>query len=260
MFILSLFAALSLLFPKSDLQTRDISYESEGTKLKGYLVFDKSIEGKRPGVLVVHEWYGHNDYARKRAEMLAELGYVALALDMYGDGKTADHPKDAGKFAGEVSGNMPVMKARFMAALEELRKDPQVDTERIGAIGYCFGGGVVLQMARAGIPLKGVVSFHGSLGTSAPAQKDAVKAKILVCNGADDSFISAEAIAAFKDEMDKAGADYKFISYEGAIHSFTNPRSTEIGKKYGIQVAYNEKADKESWNEMKGFFAEIFKK
>jgi len=240
------------------IETRDFTYEADGVKLKGHIASDGSIKGKRPGVLVVHEWYGHNEYARKRADMLAELGYVALAVDMYGDGKTAEHPQDAGKFAGEVTSNMPAMEARFTAALNELKKDPNVDAEQVAAIGYCFGGGVVLHMARTGAPLKGVVSFHGSLATSKPAEKGAVKAKVLVCNGADDSFISAEAIANFKKEMDNAGADYTFISYEGAIHSFTNPSSTEIGKKYDIKVAYNEKADKESWSEMQSFLKRVF--
>jgi dienelactone hydrolase len=257
MFIWTIFFSF-LLTMHGKIETRDFTYEADGVKLKGYLAYDKSIEGKRPGVLVVHEWYGHNDYARRRAEMLAELGYVALALDMYGDGKTADHPKDAGKFAGEVMSNMTAMQARFNAALEVLRKDDHVDADNLAAIGYCFGGGVVLNMARSGSPLKGVVSFHGSLGTATPAEKGKVKAKVLVCNGADDSFVSQEAIENFRKEMDAAGVDYQFISYEKAIHSFTNPASTEIGKKYGIQVAYNKEADEKSWKDMQDFFREIF--
>ncbi|MDH4069477.1 MAG: dienelactone hydrolase family protein [Ignavibacteria bacterium] len=250
--------ALGVTMSHAKVKTKDITYEAEGVKLKGYLAFDDAIEGKRPGILVVHEWYGHNDYARKRAEMLAGLGYVAFALDMYGDGKLATHPEDAGKFAGEVMSNMPAMKARFNAALAELKKDPHVDSGKIGAIGYCFGGGVVLNMARSGASLRGVVSFHGSLGTPAPAEKGNVKTKILVCNGADDSFVSSDAIAAFKKEMNEAGADYRFVQYENAIHSFTNPGSTEIGKKFGLNIGYNEKADKQSWDDMKEFFTSVF--
>ena len=239
---------------------REVEYSTDGVTLKGYIAYDdKSIE-KRPGVLVVHEWWGHNEYTRKRAGMLAELGYIALAVDMYGDGKTADHPEDAGKFAGEVMKNLPAMKARFMAALDFLKKNDTVDTARIGAIGYCFGGGVVLAMAREGLDLKGVVSFHGSLAAQTPAEKGKVKAKILVCNGADDKFVSAEGIKNFKEEMRAAGADFKFINYPGAIHGFTNPAATAMGKKFEIPIAYNEKADKKSWRDMQGFFRKVFKK
>ena len=258
MLIIPLLLALGLLHP--DIQTKEFMYEADGIRLKGYLAYDAEIEGKRPGVLVVHEWWGHNEYARKRARMLAELGYVALAVDMFGDGKTADHPKDAGKFAGEVMSNMPAMTARFNAALEVLKKDPNVDAGEIAAIGYCFGGGVVLQMARSGAPLRGVVSFHGSLATANPAEKGAVKARILVCNGADDSFVPPESIKGFKEEMDKAGAQYVFKSYEGAIHSFTNPSATETGKKFDMKVAYNKEADEKSWEDMKEFFKGIFAK
>jgi len=244
----------------SGLETKTIEYTANGVAMKGYLAYEKHSDAKRPGVLVVHEWWGHNDYARRRAEMLAELGFVALAVDMYGDGKNAGHPDDAGKFAGEVSKNMPVMRARFLAALEVLKTDPHVDHANIAAIGYCFGGSVVLNMARAGVDLKGVVSFHGSLGTSTPAEKGKVKAKVLVCNGAEDKFISDEDIKKFKEEMESARVSYKFTSYEGAIHSFTNPAASEIGKKFGLAVAYKAAADKKSWTDMQEFFNEIFKK
>jgi len=239
----------------ADIRTREVTYEADGVQLRGFIAFDDAPAGKRPGILIVHEWWGQNQYARDRAKMLASLGYVAMAVDMYGDGKTADHPEDAMRFSSAVSGNMPVMQGRFNAALAVLSADPRVDPDRIGAIGYCFGGGVVLNMARSGAPLKVVVSFHGSLGTSHPAHKGDVKAKLLVCNGADDTFVSADAIAAFRKEMDDAGVDYRFVQYEGAIHSFTNPASTELGKKFGLAMAYNEKADKESWAVMKEFFS-----
>jgi dienelactone hydrolase len=210
-------------------------------------------------VLVVHEWWGHDAYARKRARMLAELGYTALAVDMYGDGKTADHPDDAGKFAGEVRKNMPVAEARFKAAMELLQSQPGVEGDAIAAIGYCFGGGVVLEMARRGVDLKGVASFHGSLGTAEPAQPGKVKAKMLVFNGNDDPFTKPEQVAAFKQEMDAAGVDYQFIGYPGAKHSFTNPGADSFGQKFNLPLEYNAEADKQSWNELQNFFNRIFR-
>lgn len=239
---------------------KQVEYAAGGVTLKGYIAYDDKLTIKRPGILVVHEWWGLNDHARKRADMLAELGYVALAVDMYGDGKQADHPDDAGKFAGEVMKNMPVMKARFLAALDLLKQSEVVDPANIGAIGYCFGGGVVLGMAREGADLKGVVSFHGSLATQSPAQKGRVKAKILVCNGAADKFVPAESIKEFKAEMNKAKVDFKLINYPDAVHSFTNPAATEMGKKFNLPLAYNEKADKKSWADMQEFFKRVFKK
>jgi dienelactone hydrolase len=245
-------------FPPHGVTSESVDYSASGVTMKGYLAYDEHIEGKRAGVIVVHEWWGHNEYARKRADMLADLGYIAMAVDMYGDGKQADHPEDARKFAGEVMRNMPAMVARFNAALELLKKHPHVDPERIAAIGYCFGGGVVLNMARQGASLNGVVSFHGSIATSKPAEKGNIKAKILVCNGGADTFVSEEAITNFKNEMENAGADYRFISYEGAIHGFTNPAATEAGKKFNIALAYNEKADRDSWDDMKRFLSDLF--
>ncbi|MFQ5584701.1 MAG: dienelactone hydrolase family protein, partial [Calditrichia bacterium] len=213
---------------------------------------------KRPGILIVHEWWGHNEYARKRARMLAGLGYTAFALDMYGKGKQANHPDNAGKFATEVMQNMDMAKARFMAALDVLKSQDTTDPDKIAAIGYCFGGGVVLQMARMGVDLKGVVSFHGSIVTDTPAQPGAVKAKILVCNGADDPFIKPEQINAFKKEMANAGVDYTFISYPGAKHSFTNPDADKFAKEFGLPLAYNKMADEQSWAAMQEFFKKIF--
>jgi dienelactone hydrolase len=236
---------------------KEVQYSAGGVTLKGYIARDAHQSGKRPGVLVVHEWWGHNAYTRKRADMLAELGYVALAVDMYGDGKQADHPETAGKFAGEVMKNMPVMKQRFLAALDLLKKDPGVDAGRIAAIGYCFGGGVVLNMAREGTDLKGVVSFHGSLKASAPASKGGVKAEILVCNGADDPFVTKEELQSFDREMTGAQVKFKVVSYEGAVHAFTNPGATELGKKFNLPLAYNAKADEQSWSDMKSFLGRV---
>jgi dienelactone hydrolase len=239
---------------------KNVEYTADGVTLKGYLAYNSSMKGKGPGVLVVHEWWGLNDYARERARKLAGLGYTALAVDMYGDGKTATHPDDAGKFSSELMKNFDTAKARFTAAEDFLKKQPTVDPERIAAIGYCFGGGVVLNMARQGADLKAVASFHGNLTAIKPAEPGMVKAKIRVYHGADDKFIPAEAIDAFKKEMTDAKADFTFIAYPGAVHSFTNPEATAYGKKFNIPLAYNKKADQQSWADMKKFFAKTLKK
>lgn len=238
--------------------TEEVSYQGDGITMKGYVAYDDSIKGKRPGVLVVHEWWGHNDYARKRARMLAKMGYTALAVDMYGDGKTADHPKQAGAFSGAVKANMAGATQRFDAARKTLVAHKTVDGARLAAIGYCFGGGIVLEMARRGQDLKGVASFHGSLGTQAPAKVDQVKAKVLVMNGAADPFVKPESIDAFHQEMKAAGVDYKFINYPGAVHAFTNPAATANGEKFGIPLKYDPKADKQSWRELGKFLKSIF--
>ena len=240
------------------IQGKSVEYSAQGVVMKGYLAYDEAVKGKRPGVLVVHEWWGLNDYARKRARMLAELGYTALAVDMYGDGKQAMHPDDAKKFSSELMKNFDDAKARFLAAMEFLKQQPSVDSTRIAAIGYCMGGGVVLNMARQGVDLKGVASFHGGLTAVKPAQPGGVKAKILVLHGGADKFVTPEQIEAFKQEMKSAGADFQFISYPGAVHSFTNPDSTEIGKKFNLPIAYNADADRKSWAELRGFLKKIF--
>jgi dienelactone hydrolase len=238
--------------------TKEVSYTAEGTTLKGFLAYDENIEGARPGVIVVHEWWGHNDYARKRAIMLAELGYSALAIDMYGDGKQANHPEDAGKFAMEIMQDIPAAKARFEAGLRFLKEQSQTDVNKIAAIGYCFGGGVVLRMAVVGEGLAGVVSFHGGLPTDSVANPEQVKAKLLVCNGADDKFVPAEQIEAFKNAMAAAGIYYKFINYPEAVHAFSNPDADSLGKKFNMPIAYNKQADEQSWTDMEKFFKEIF--
>ena len=218
------------------LKSEEVEYKAGDTVLKGYLVYDDRLTGQRPAVLVVHEWWGHNEYARKRARMLAELGYTALAVDMYGDGRQADHPEHAGRFAGEVMKNMEVAKARFQAGMRLLQEHKTVNPQKIAAIGYCFGGAIVLEMARMGTDLKGVVSFHGSLGTANPAKPGQVKAQVLVLNGGADPFVTTEHITQFKNEMEGAGVAYKFISYDGAKHGFTNPDATTFGKKFNIPL------------------------
>ena len=237
---------------------KEVDYQANGVTMKGYIAYDDAIKGKRPGVLVVHEWWGHNEYARKRARMLAELGYTALAVDMYGDGKTAAHPKDAGAFAGEVKKNMDTATARFKAAKSLLAKHSATDDKKIAAIRYCFGGGIVLEMARRGLDLAAVVSFHGSLTTQSPAKPGQVKAKVLVCNGEADPFVKPDQITAFKQEMKNAKVNFEFKSYPDAKHAFTNPAATENGKKFNIPLAYNEKADKKSWSDMKAFLKSVF--
>ncbi len=237
----------------------EVTYSADGTTLKGYIARPVGAGAKRPGVLVVHEWWGNNDYPRKRADMLAQLGYVALAVDMYGDGKTVDTPKEAGALSGEVYKNLDVAEKRFGAARALLARQSDVDGGRIAAIGYCFGGRMVLEMARRGVDLAGVVSFHGGLVTPAPAKPGAVKAKLLVLNGAADPFIKPEQIDAFKKEMQSAGASYSFIDYPGAVHAFTNPAATANGKKYNLPLAYDADADKKSWAEMQRFLQTVLK-
>ena len=232
----------------------EVSYQHGDTVMKGYLAHDDAIKGKRPGVIVVHEWWGLNAYARQRADMLARLGYNALAVDMYGDGKTADHPEDAGKFAGAVKKDMAVARARFQAALDLLNAQSSADSTKNAAIGYCFGGGLALEMARMGVDLDAVASFHGSLGTANPAQKGSIKPKILVFNGGADPFVKPEQIAAFKKEMDAAGADYEFIEYPGVKHSFTNPDADKFGQKFNLPLQYDAAADKASWQTMLDMF------
>ncbi len=235
-----------------------VTYKSGKTTLKGYIAYDSSKKGKRPGVIVVHEWWGHNAYARRRANMLAKLGYVALALDMYGEGKKTSHPKDASKFMMAVMKNMKEGENRFKAAKELLEKHPMTNPAKVAAIGYCFGGAIVLHMARTGFALKGVASFHGNLTSMRKVKKGDIKAEILVMNGGADPFVKPEAITAFKKEMTDAGAKFKFISYPGAKHAFTNPDATAKGKKFKLPLAYNKEADQKSWAEMKTFFTRIF--
>ena len=241
------------------IQGKEVTYTANGTQLKGYLAYDDAITSNHPGVLVVHEWWGSDNYARKRAKMLAELGYTALALDMYGEGKQAHHPDEAGKFSGELKKNLLLAKARFEAAMNFLQKQENVDPKNIAALGYCFGGSVALEMARLGEDMKGVASFHGSLATEHPAQPGKVKARIISFTGTADPMIPAEQVAAFKQEMEKAGVDYKVVTFPGVKHSFTNPAADEYGRKFNLPLAYDAAADKASWKETVRFLDEVFK-
>ena len=236
----------------------EITYQNDETEMVGYLASKDDGNTKKPGILVVHEWWGHNEYARERADMLAKEGYVALAVDMYGNGKQAAHPKDAAKFSSAVFKNIDEAKSRFLAALETLKSHPHVNKEKIGAIGYCFGGGIVLTMARMGVDLDGVVSFHGSLKSPAKAKKNKVKAELLVYNGAADPLVSEADIKGFKKEMKRAGVSYKFVNFKGAKHAFTNPDATKLGEKFGLPLAYDKEADEKSWAGALDLFKGIF--
>jgi dienelactone hydrolase len=239
------------------LKEEPVSIQADSATMNCYMVYDDSVKTRRPAVLVIPEWWGLNDYPKMRAKELAKLGYVALALDIFGDGKIAADPKEAGALTMPFYMHPEKAKARIDAAIAKLKSYPQVDTTNIGAIGYCFGGGVLLNTVRLGDELKAVVSFHGSLlGT--PARKDLLKTKILVCHGNSDSFVNSQ-VAGFKKQMDSIGADYKFIGYDNATHAFTNPASDENAKKFNMPIAYNPKADSASWKDMETFFSTTLK-
>jgi len=235
--------------------TQDIDYRDGDTPLQGYLAWDNSLDGQRPGVLVIHEWTGLNDYAKMRCRKLAELGYVAFAVDMYGKGIRPQTAEEAGKQAGIYRSDRPLMRQRANAGLNVLLDNELCDRSRVAAIGYCFGGGTALELARSGANIAGVVSFHGNLDTPDPADAKNIRCKILVCHGADDPHVPFDQVKAFFDEMRAANVDFQFIAYSGAVHSFTNPASGDDPSK---GVAYNATADRRSWEHMKMFFDELF--
>jgi dienelactone hydrolase len=239
--------------------TKTVEYKQGETVLEGYLAYDSATlqKGtKLPGILVIHEWTGINDHIRQRAEMLAKLGYIAFAADIYGKGIRPATPAEAAKTAGVYKNDRPLMRTRVAAGLETLKAQKQVDPQRIAAIGYCFGGTSVLELARSGADIKGYVSFHGGLSTPTTQDAQNIRSKILVLHGADDPFVKADEVAAFQNEMRTAGVDWQFVSYGNAVHSFTN-RAAGTDNSKG--AAYNEKADMRSWEAMKIFFAEIFR-
>ncbi len=239
---------------RAEIKTQTVEYKDGDQTLKGFLAYDDAVKGKRPGVVVVHEWWGLNDYIQSRCKQLAELGYVAFAGDIYGDGFSTADPKVAQQKMNEAV-NKGWRRTRGKLAIEQLKKEAHVDSDNLAAIGYCFGGATVLEMARAGDDLKGVVAFHGILSTDQPAEKGKIKAKVLALNGMADPFVPKEQIEAFQKEMDAAGVDVKIVNYPGAKHAFTNPNAD----KFGIDgIAYNKEADEKSWREMKEFFAMIF--
>lgn len=256
--------ALSLLFllllttsARAALRTETVEYKQDNTALEGYLAYDDAIKGPRPGVLVVHEWWGLNDYAKRRADQLARLGYVAFAADIYGKGVRAKTPQEAMALSGKYRGaDRTLLRARTRAGLDALKENPLTDPKRVAAIGYCFGGTAVLELARSGADVAGIVSFHGGLATPNPGDAKNIKGKMLALAGADDPYVKPEEVLAFEDEMRKGGVDWYLTVYSSAVHGFTNP---ENGTDNSKGMAYNEKADARSWQAMKDFFAEIFK-
>jgi len=235
----------------------EVAYATDSTHLKGYIAYDENKKEKRPGILIIHEWWGHNDYVRQRADSLAKLGYTAIAVDMYGDGKQANHPSDAGKFAGSVFANMPEAKARFQAAVDLLKQHESVNGEKLAAIGYCFGGSVALTMANTGADLDAVAAFHSGVALPVMPNSD-LKARVLVCNGAADPFISPESISAFKSAMDSIGATYEYIAYPDVKHSFTSKEADDNGKKFQLPLEYNADADQKSWASLQQLLNDVF--
>jgi len=240
----------------AEIKTRVVEYSQGGTPLQGFIAWDDATTAKRPGILVVHEWWGHNEHARNQAKRFAAAGYVAMALDMFGKGKVTTHPDEAMKFMTEANKDPAARTARFNAALAELKKDPHVDPEKIGAVGYCYGGNVVLSQARTGADLDAVASFHGALGGLPPAAPGQVKARVLVLTGGADSMVPPDQVEAFKRDMTAAHANFNVIVYPGAKHSFTNPAADSVGMP---ELAYNADADTQSFAEAIKMFGEVFK-
>ncbi|MBT3367486.1 MAG: dienelactone hydrolase family protein [Nitrospina sp.] len=242
----------------AEVLTQEINYTHNGTTLKGYLAFDDTVKGKRPGILVVHEWWGHNEHARDHARMLAKIGYTALAVDMYGNGKTADHPKKAGEFMNAAFKDWKTSEARFNKAKEVLQSHKTVDATRIGAIGFCFGGAVSIRMARGGADLDGIVAFHSALPLE-PAITN-MKASVLVINGSKDTFLKPESVGSFSSQMMTGNVDFTYMNLKGIKHSFTNKQADEFDKKFKIgNLEYNKQADEQSWLAMQKFFQRVFR-
>jgi len=240
------------------LVTEEISYDVNGAPYTGYFAWDDEIEGKRPGVIVVHEWWGHNSFARSQAEKLAKAGYTAFALDMYGKGKIADHPKEAQAFMAAATEKSSQIKDRFEKGMELLKQHKTVNPDHIAAQGYCFGGAVVLNMARMGADLAGVVSYHGALGGLVEPQTETIKPRVMVFTGGEDQMVPASQVSDFVASMMPLNTDLNLVVYPEAMHSFTNPDATAMGEKYGIPIAYNEEAANRSWESTLTFYRSIF--
>jgi dienelactone hydrolase len=238
------------------MRTEVVRYKHGDVLLEGYLAYDDTVKRKRPGVIVVHAWMGLDAYTKRRTQQLAKLGYVAFAIDMYGKGVKAKDAEEAARLAGIYRADRALIRSRARAGLEVLKGHSLTDAKRTAAIGYCFGGGTVLELARSGADVAGVVSFHGNLDTPNPGDAENIKGKVLVLHGADDPIVPTDQIIAFQDEMGKANVDWQMVIYGGAVHAFTNP---EAGNDPSRGAAYNEKADRRSWEAMRTFFTEIFK-
>ncbi|MBF0484078.1 MAG: dienelactone hydrolase family protein [Candidatus Omnitrophica bacterium] len=252
--ILSLLLFLGITtFAWAELKTQTVDYKQGDAVLEGYLVYDDHFQGKRPGVLVAHEWLGLNDYIKMRADMLAHLGYTVFAVDIYGKGVRPQTVKEAGELSSKFKNDRSLLQSRVQAGLEVLKNQSNVDQSRLAAIGYCFGGTAALELARSGADLKGVVTFHGGLSNPTPENAKNIKAKILVLHGDSDTFVSPAEVAAFEKEMNDAKINYRIIKYPGAVHGFTNPANK--GELPG--ALYNADADKKSWQEMKDFLNQI---
>ncbi len=245
--------------PVTSIKEEAVTYSDNGVILKGMVAYDSNLKGKRPVIIIIPEWWGLNDYIKMRARKLAELGYVAMAADVFGDGKLANDPKEAQSFTMPFYQDPHLAKSRVDAAIKKIKEFTQADPANVAAIGYCFGGFVVLNSAKLGADLKGVVSFHGGL-TGAPVNKDLLKAKVLVCQGGSDKFVSMDDYNSLKHKLDSIGADNTFRVYANATHAFTNPDATKIGKQFNMPIEYNAMADEDSWNDMKAFLTRIFKK
>jgi dienelactone hydrolase len=233
-----------------------VTYQAGETTMKGFVVYDDAVQGKRPGIVMVHEWWGITEHIHNEAQKFAQQGYTAFIADMYGNAKTADNPTDAGTLSGSIMKDPKGMEARFNAAQTQLARHASVDPTRVGAVGYCFGGAVVLNMARAGADLAAVAGFHASLGLNTPAPAPGtVKAKILVLNGAADPFVKREEYEVLKKDLEAAKADYRVIEYSGAVHAFTNPEATELGQKFNLPLRYDAQLDREAKAEALRFFA-----
>jgi dienelactone hydrolase len=240
----------------AQVRTQEINYEAGGREFTGYFAWDDTSSGERPGVLVLHEWWGHNDYARERARMLAEIGYTALALDMYGSDRVAEHPEDARAFMQALMSDMDAAERRFDKAHDLLRAHPTVAPERTAAIGYCMGGGLALYMARAGKDLDAVVSFHGSLGSQAGVDPEGTEAALLVLTGGADPLVPQEDVQRFRETMETAGVTHQVHVYPDAKHAFTNPDADWLGEEFDLPLAYDAKADANSWQRMETFLDE----
>ena len=254
--LLSLLVTFMVCVSHAEVKSQVVEYKQGDTTLEGWLAYDTAVQGRRPGVLVAHQWKGLTAYEKRRADMLAKLGYVVFCADVYGKGVRADNPTDASKLAAQYKGDRPLLRARINAAFQQLQKQPLADPSRLAAIGYCFGGTTVLELARSGAEVSGVVSFHGGLSTPSPEDAGRIKGHVLVLHGADDPNVPALEVAAFEQEMRQAKVDWQLVAYGGAVHSFTDPGAGNDNSK---GAAYNENADRRSWQAMKDFFAEAFK-